>query len=302
MGHNHIHTHEHSHAVNVENLNSAFILGIILNSVFVVTEFLVGFIYNSAGLISDAGHNLSDVASLIIAMLAFRLAKIHPNKSYTYGYKKSTIHVSLINAIILIVAVCFIIYESVEKIINPVVISGKAIGITAGIGVIVNGLTAYLFLKDKDKDLNVKGAYLHMAADALVSVGVVISGIIINISGWYIIDSIIGLGISVIIIISTIDLLKDSVRLALDGVPKGIDSNEIVEHIKHIDNVEDVHHIHIWAISTTQNALTAHIKLKDLNYLEQTKKTIKEELVEHNISHSTLEFEKEMCNCNDCCE
>ena len=172
------HHHEHNHRIT--SLNKAFIIGIVLNISFVMVEFGVGFYYDSLGLLSDAGHNLGDVASLILAMLAFRLEKVHPNSRYTYGYKKSTILVSLLNAVILLVAVGIIIAESIDKLFHPVSVDGSAIAWTAGVGVVINALTAWLFMKDKDKDLNVKGAYLHMAADALVSVGVVVSGIIME--------------------------------------------------------------------------------------------------------------------------
>ena len=232
------HHHEHNHRVT--SLNKAFIIGIVLNISFVIVEFGVGFYYDSLGLLSDAGHNLGDVASLILAMLAFRLEKVHPNSRYTYGYKKSTILVSLLNAVILLVAVGIIIAESIDKLFHPVSVDGSAIAWTAGVGVVVNALTAWLFMKDKDKDLNVKGAYLHMAADALVSVGVVASGIIIMYTGWSIIDPIIGLGIAVIIIVSTWGLLHDSLRLSLDGVPVGIDTQQIQQLI-----VEPVSYTHL---------------------------------------------------------
>lgn len=301
VGHNHSHAphHHHHHSVNADSLNKAFILGIVLNALFVVVEFIIGFFADSIGLISDAGHNLSDVASLILAMLAFRLAKIHTNHKYTYGYKKMTIHVSLINAVILIVAVAFIIYESVHKLITPEVVEGKMISITAAIGVLVNGLTAWLFMKDKEKDLNVKGAYLHMAADALVSIGVVVSGIIIMLTNMYWIDGVIGLIVAAIIIYSTFDLLHDSVRLALDGVPEGISFDKIASGIKQIENVEDIHHIHIWAISTTENSLTAHVKINRPEELECVKHNIKHYLQDNNITHSTLEFEFKDSNCSE---
>lgn len=174
MAHSHEHHHEHVHELT--SLNKSFIIGITLNILFVLVEFGIGFYYDSLGLLSDAGHNLGDVASLVLAMLAFRLAKVHPNSRYTYGYKKSTVLVSLLNAVILLVAVGIIITESIEKLFHPVPVEGAAIAWTAGVGVVINAVTAWLFMKDKEKDLNVKGAYLHMAADTLVSVGVVIFG------------------------------------------------------------------------------------------------------------------------------
>ena len=293
------HHHEHNHRVT--SLNKAFIIGIVLNISFVIVEFGVGFYYDSLGLLSDAGHNLGDVASLILAMLAFRLEKVHPNSRYTY--KKSTILVSLLNAVILLVAVGIIIAESIDKLFHPVSVDGSAIAWTAGVGVVVNALTAWLFMKDKDKDLNVKGAYLHMAADALVSVGVVASGIIIMYTGWSIIDPIIGLGIAVIIIVSTWGLLHDSLRLSLDGVPVGIDTQQIQQLIVEQPGVESCHHLHIWAISTTETALTAHVVVDDIAKMEEIKHRIKEALEAAGIHHATLEIEGEEVTCStECCE
>jgi cobalt-zinc-cadmium efflux system protein len=231
------------------------------------------------------------------------LEKVHPNSRYTYGYKKSTILVSLLNAVILLVAVGIIIAESIDKLFHPVSVDGSAIAWTAGVGVVINALTAWLFMKDKDKDLNVKGAYLHMAADALVSVGVVVSGIIIMYTGWSIIDPIIGLGIAVIIIVSTWGLLHDSLRLSLDGVPVGIDTQQIQQLIVEQPGVESCHHLHIWAISTTETALTAHVVVDDIAKMEEIKHRIKEALEAAGIHHATLEIEGEEVTCStECCE
>lgn len=287
----HEHSHQHSHAINAESLNKAFIIGIVLNLAFVVIEFAAGFWFDSLALLSDAGHNLSDVVSLVLALLAFRLAKVKANERYTYGYKKSTILVSLLNAVILLVAVGAIVIESIHKLNNPAVVPGGAIAWVAGVGVLINAFTAFLFMKDKEKDLNVKGAYLHMAADALVSVGVLVAGIIISRTGWYIIDPIIGLIVAVVILISTWNLLHDSLRLTLDGVPTSIDSQKVVEAIRALPGVNDVHHIHIWAISTTENALTAHIVLKQPESMQEVKPLIRHRLEDFGIGHATLEFE-----------
>lgn len=285
------HSHQHSHAINAESLNKAFIIGIVLNLAFVVIEFAAGFWFDSLALLSDAGHNLSDVVSLVLALLAFRLAKVKANERYTYGYKKSTILVSLLNAVILLVAVGAIVIESIHKLSNPAVVPGGAIAWVAGVGVLINAFTAFLFMKDKEKDLNVKGAYLHMAADALVSVGVLVAGIVISRTGWYIIDPIIGLIVAVVILISTWNLLHDSLRLTLDGVPTSIDSQKVVEAIRVLPGVDDVHHIHIWAISTTENALTAHIVLKQPEGMQEVKHLIRHRLEDFGIGHATLEFE-----------
>ena len=287
----HKHSHQHSHAINAESLNKAFIIGIVLNLAFVVIEFAAGFWFDSLALLSDAGHNLSDVVSLVLALLAFRLAKVKANERYTYGYKKSTILVSLLNAVILLVAVGAIVIESIHKLSNPAVVPGGAIAWVAGVGVLINAFTAFLFMKDKEKDLNVKGAYLHMAADALVSVGVLVAGIVISRTGWYIIDPIIGLIVAVVILISTWNLLHDSLRLTLDGVPTSIDSQKVVEAIRALPGVDDVHHIHIWAISTTENALTAHIVLKQPESMQEVKHLIRHRLEDFGIGHATLEFE-----------
>ncbi len=296
----HEHSHHHNHTIT--SLNKAFIIGIVLNLGFVFVEFGAGFYFDSLALLSDAGHNLSDVISLVLALLAFRLAKVRANSKYTYGYKKSTVLVSLLNAVILLVAVGAILLESINKLRNPEPVPGGAIAWVAGIGVIINAFTAFLFLKDKDKDLNVKGAYLHMAADALVSVGVLVAGLIIRQTGWYIIDPIIGITVAIIILISTWNLLHDSIRLSLDGVPVGIDSEEIKKSISALPHVKEIHHMHIWAISTTENALTAHIVTDSLGDMEETKHLIKHTLEDENISHATLEFETETTCCDGHCE
>ncbi len=287
----HEHSHQHSHTINAKSLNKAFIIGIVLNLAFVIIEFAAGFWFDSLALLSDAGHNLSDVVSLVLALLAFRLAKVKANERYTYGYKKSTILVSLLNAVILLVAVGAIVIESIHKLSNPAVVPGGAIAWVAGVGVLINAFTAFLFMKDKEKDLNVKGAYLHMAADALVSVGVLVAGIVISRTGWYIIDPIIGLIVAVVILISTWNLLHDSLRLTLDGVPTSINSQQVVESIRALPGIDDVHHIHIWAISTTENALTAHIVLKQAEDMQEVKHLIRHRLEDFGIGHATLEFE-----------
>ena len=293
------HDHHDHRSLGITSLNKAFVIGIVLNAGFVVAEFIAGFWYNSLGLISDAGHNLGDVFSLVLAMLAFRLAKVSPTLRYTYGYKKSTILVSLLNAVILLVAVGFILGESIDKLFHPRPVDGDAVAWVAGVGVLVNALTAWLFVKDKEKDLNVKGAYLHMAADTLVSVGVVISGIIIMYTGWTIVDPIIGLVIAVIIVISTWGLLHDSLRLSLDGVPVGIDTEKIEQLILSQPGVVGCHHLHIWALSTTETALTVHIVLDEMNHMEEAKHLIRHVLEDAGIHHITLEFECEGATCDE---
>ena len=205
--------HDHHHHLPVDHLNRAFVLGIVLNLVFVCVEFGAGLWFDSVALISDAGHNLSDVVSLVLSLIAFRLARVKPTASYTYGYRKSTVLVSLLNACILLVAVGVILVESVRKLYDPQPVDGDSIAWVAGIGIVINAFTAWLFIRDKEKDLNVKGAYLHMAADTLVSVGVLVSGIVIRLTGWYAIDPVVGIAIALVILFSTSKLLHDSLRL-----------------------------------------------------------------------------------------
>ena len=293
-------THEHHHHDHtVTSLNKAFIWGIGLNVGFVVVEFAVGLCYGSMGLLSDAGHNLSDVASLLLAMLAFRLAQARATPKYTYGYKKSTVLISLLNSVILLIAVGVIVAESIGRMLHPEPVVGGAIAWTAGVGVAINGFTAWLFMKDKDRDLNVKGAYLHMAADALVSVGVLVSGLVISWTGWTVVDPIVGLAVAGVIVASVWSLTRDSLRLSLDGVPGGIDIAEIERKMEAVPGVRAVHHIHIWAISTAENALTAHVVLDSLSRMEEVKHALKELLGRSEIPHATLEFESVTERCCD---
>ncbi|MDL2320557.1 cation diffusion facilitator family transporter [Alistipes sp. OttesenSCG-928-B03] len=279
--------------------------GIALNLVFVAVEFIFGLVIDSVALMSDAGHNLSDVVSLALSLMAFRLAQQKPTARYTYGRKKSTVVVSLANACILLIAVGVIIWESIEKLQHPEPVQGGIIAWVAGVGILINAFTAWLFMRYRKNDLNVRGAFLHMAADALVSVGVLVSGIVIINTGWYVIDPIIGILIAVVILVSTWGLLRDSVRLSLDGVPLGMNTAEIAHSIKDSDErVKEVHHLHVWPLSTTENALTAHVVVDSTADTEALKHKIRERLKGEGIGHSTLEFElpgeKEREGCSDC--
>ena len=299
------HAHSHAHAEPLDHLNRAFLVGIVLNVAYVVVELAAGFFLNSVSLISDAGHNLSDVVSLVLALLAFKLARVKPNSKYTYGYKKSTVLVSLLNACILLVAVGVIVWESIGKLREPHPVEGGAIAWVAGVGIVINAFTAWLFMKDRKRDLNVKGAFLHMAADALVSLGVVVSGIVISATGWYVIDPIIGLVIAAVILVSTTPLLFDSLRLSLDGVPSGVVApEELRRRIMETEPaVHDIHHIHIWALSTTENALTAHVVIDSAEEEGRVKAAVKHDLAEMGITHSTLEFEYpggNACSAGEC--
>ena len=293
------HHHHHHHSAPSQSLNGIFILSIILNSLFVLIEAGVGLWQNSLSLLSDAGHNLSDVFSLLLVLIAFRLAKVQRNERFTFGYRKSTVLISLLNAVILLVAVGAIVIESIHKFSEPTEVNGIAVSWTAGVGILINGATALLLMRGQKSDLNVRGAFLHMAADTLVSVGVVISGIIIHYTGWTIIDPIVSLIIAAVILISTWELLSDSLRLAVDGIPDGVDLQEIEQLLVEEEHVKETHHIHVWAISTTETALTAHVVLDDLACWPEVSERLKHELSEHGIAHATLEPETSDCHCHD---
>src|ERR1700759_954806 len=307
--HDHDHSHgfghhHHDHTPKIENLNSAFIIGIILNSVFVLLEVVAGLWSHSLSLLTDAGHNLSDVAGLALALLAFKLSKVSSNREYTYGYKRSTIIVSFFNALVLFIAVGFIGYEAIMRFIHPETIAGGTMAWVAFAGIGINGFTAWLFVKDKDKDLNVKGAYLHMAVDAIVSFGVVVSGLIIYFTHLYWIDSVVSLIVAIVILRGTWSLLIDSLRLEMDGVPKEMDLEKIKQELMKAKGVVDVHHIHVWALSTTDNALTAHLVI-DQNFtssFDSIKHDLRHRLEHLSISHSTFEpeFADEKCLQVDC--
>lgn len=303
---NHIHNHDHehhNHDHSSSSLSTAFVVGTLLNLAFVIVEGIAGFMSNSMGLLSDAGHNLSDTVSLLLAWIAFYLAKKVANKRFTYGYTRSTILASLINASILLVAIGMIVVESIRKFSNPQPVNGDVVIWVAAIGIVVNFATAMLFMKDRKKDINVKGAFLHMAMDTLVSVGVVISGVAIKYTGWTVIDPIIGLVIAAVIFISTWNLLKESLRLSLDAVPESIDVDEIEKEILSVKNVSGIHHIHIWALGTSENAMTVHVSVDDVAESERVKTDIRDLLKKHGIAHATIETEPKDYVCTaECCE
>ena len=298
-------THRFHHAGSdgpVRSLNRAFVWGIALNVAFVAFEAAMGFLYDSVGLLSDAGHNLTDVAGLLLALAAFRLERVHAAPRYTYGYRKSTVLISLLNSLLLLLAVGVIVAEAIRRLIRPEPVEGGVIVWTAGAGIAVNGLTAWLFMKDKKRDLNVRGAFLHMVADALVSVGVLVSGLVIGWTGWTIVDPVVGLVVAGVIVGSVWSLLRDSLRLSLDGVPRGIDPGELTRRMLAAEGVLEVHHLHVWAISTTQNALTAHVVIASMAEAAAVKAALRERLAEAGVGHVTLEFETKEEGCCGCCD
>ncbi|HLK27586.1 MAG TPA: cation diffusion facilitator family transporter [Puia sp.] len=300
--HNHNHGHHHHHTVDIKQVNRAFVIGIVLNFLFVVIEVIVGLNIHSLSLLSDAGHNLGDVASLSMSLVALRLMKVKANERFTYGYKKTTILVALLNAAILLISIGAISYEAFHKLFAPEPLPGKTISIVAAIGIVINTITALLFFHNKESDLNIKSAFLHLLSDAIISAGIVIGGIIIFYTNLFWIDAVLSIVLAIVILISTWKLLKDSLRLSLDGVPENVDMNDIKTHINKINGVKDFHHIHVWALSTTENALTGHIvvaKETDMNSIERIKHDVKHELEHLNVKHATLEVEMENVPCEE---
>jgi cobalt-zinc-cadmium efflux system protein len=287
--------HHHSHAPQpITNLNKAFIIGIVLNLAYVMVQIGVGLHIKSLSLLSDAGHNFLDVAGLALSLLAYKLTKIKSIENYTYGYRKASILISLLNAVVLLISIGAIGYESFMRFFNPQPQAGLVISFVSAIGILINGVSALFFWRDKDKDINIKSAFLHLASDALVSLGLVIGGLIIHFTQFYWIDPVLSVLICLVIIASTWSLLRDSLRLSLDGVPENIDIKQIQNKILSLPHIADFHHIHVWAISTSQNALTAHLVVKDttdFNEIVEIKDKVKHELEHLNIQHCTIEID-----------
>jgi cobalt-zinc-cadmium efflux system protein len=259
-GHHHGHGHHHHHHHPAPDGSSrAFALAVGLNALFVVIEFAYGFIANSTALMADAGHNLSDVLGLLLAWGAAVLAKSAPNGRYTYGLRSSSILAALGNSLLLMVACGAIALEAVQRFSQPAPVAGTTVSIVAAIGVLVNGFSAWLFMAGSKDDLNVRGAYQHMAADAAISLGVVVSGLAIMYTGWTWLDPLVSLAIVLMILAGTWSLLRESVQLMMAAVPAGVDAERVSQFLVERPGVSEVHDMHIWAISTTENALTAHV-------------------------------------------
>lgn len=259
----HFHHGHHGHGSLPASLNVAYGVAMALNLCFVAAETAAGFLFDSTGLLSDAGHKLTDVFSLVIALVAFRLAKSPSDGRFTYGYRKTSVLMSFFNACLLLAAVCVIVAESIEKIGEPAEINGAAVSWTAGAGILVSGASAFVLMRSRSRDINTKAAFLHMAADALVSVGVVLSGIIISVTGLSVIDPVISLVIAAVILFNTVKLLSESVRMLIDAVPDGVDYDGIRKMIAGYPGVESVSDLRIWPVSVVETALTAHLEIAE---------------------------------------
>jgi cobalt-zinc-cadmium efflux system protein len=297
MAHHHDH-HDHSHGAShaghghaPDNFGFAFAAGVTLNTAFVIAELIFGYAANSLALISDAVHNFSDVIALLLAWGAVWLARKQPTEQHTYGYRRASILAALINAGLLLMAVGGIAVEAVNRIQVPAAVAGWTVVWVAALGIIVNGGTALLFMRGRHGDLNIRGAYLHMAADAGVSFGVVVAALVIMFTGWQWVDPAISLCIAAVVLVSGWGLARDSVNLALDGVPKGIGLAEVKDYLGQLDGVTEVHDLHVWAMSTNETALTAHLVRPD-GYDDTFLHHVCEELSHRfNIHHATLQIE-----------
>lgn len=287
----HDHTGHHHH--HPEGHGNAFRLAIVLNSIFIVVEFVFGIASNSTALMADAGHNLSDVLGLLLAWGATYIATKPPNKRFTYGLRGSTILAALGNAMLLLVACGGISWEAVQRFHEPPAVAGLTVMVVAGIGIAINGWSALLFMRGSSHDLNIRGAYLHMAADAAVSLGVVAAGAIILFTGWNWVDSAISLLIVATIVYSTWGLLRESIQLAVSAVPASIDASEVEAWLRQLPGVTDVHDLHIWGMSTTEAALTVHLAIPteypDDGFLDEAAQMLKSRF---KIQHCTLQVEK----------
>jgi cobalt-zinc-cadmium efflux system protein len=293
-------SNSHSHTITSPNeINRSFMIGIALNAAYVVVEIVFGWRNNSTSLLSDAAHNVGGISGLLLAFLAFRLQKIKPSKLFSYGFKKGSIVTSFINSILLAFAIGAIAWEGIHKIINPTPLSGSVVMWVALMGVVINFVSALVFKKNQKSDINIKAAYWHLLADALVSLGVVASGIIIHFTDWYALDGIAAIMIAVVVLFSTWRLFKDSAIAIMDGVPASVNSDEIKNHLLEVEGVLNIHHLHIWGMSTNENALTALILINDTKRLPEIKRSLKSELEEHHIKHSTLEFELSEEKCDE---
>lgn len=289
--HHHDHRHDHGHHHAPANFNRAFILGIVLNTGFVAIEAWYGWQINSLALLADAGHNLSDVAGLLLAWGAALAGRLQPDTRHTYGWRRASILAAFSNAVLLLVAMGSLAWEALGRLNSPEATQGWTIITVAAIGIVVNTATALLFLRGREHDLNVRGAFLHMAADALVSLGVVIGGALYLWQGWAWLDPVISLGIAAVIVAGSWSLLRQSLHLLFDGVPEGIDLTQLHAWLAARPGVARVDDLHVWAMSTTQVALTAHLVMPDGHpgddFLHETSEALH---AQFDIDHATLQI------------
>jgi cobalt-zinc-cadmium efflux system protein len=276
------------------NYSRAFAIGFVLNLGFVIVEACFGVWADSLALLADAGHNLSDVVGLLLAWAATYLVKRQPTRRRTYGWRRSSILAAMFNSVLLFVVVGGIAWESVLRLANPVPVLAKTMMVVAAVGIGINTVTALLFFHDRQKDLNIQAAFLHMAADAAVSAGVVVAGIVVLATGWFMVDPVVSLIIVGVILFSTWKLLLQSINLAMDAVPENIDTEAVRRYLVSLPGVIAVHDLHIWGLSTTETALTAHLVKPesegDDELMEEVRRNLRDRF---QIKHITLQWERE---------
>jgi len=301
----HTHAHDHGQVHAPADFGRAFAIGVLLNSAFVLVEAVFGVLSGSMALLADAGHNLSDVLGLLIAWGAAVMAARPANARFTYGYKASSMLAALANAGLLLIATGAILIETIDRLFEPEPVAGQTMIVVAGVGIFINGLTALLFARGRKSDINARGAFLHMAADTLVSLGVVVAGAVILATGLWWIDPAVSLVIVVVIGVGAWGLLKDSVKMALLAVPEGIDEGEVRAYLEGLRDVTAVHDLHIWAMSSTETALTAHLVIPGGHRGDAFLHEVTHEL-EHRfaIGHATVQVETgaHADHCIDCAE
>jgi len=298
------HHHGHSHSHSPSNYGRAFAIGIILNTIFIAVEIVYGFMSHSLALVADAGHNLGDVLGLFLAWGATALGRRAATERHSYGLQRSTVLAALANAVFLLVAVGAIAWEAIQRFSIPSSIAAQTVIWVAMAGIVINAGTAMMFLSGRKGDLNIRGAFLHMAADAVISAGVVAGGVIIMFTGWQWVDPALSLTLSAAIVYGAWKLLRDSLNLALDAVPEGIDVAAVRAYLLGLPAVMDAHHLHIWGLSTTEAALTVHLVLTDTQWSNELLHDINHELHEHfGIGHATIQFEpvSDVACCSENC-
>jgi cobalt-zinc-cadmium efflux system protein len=296
------HGHSHAHAIPTEGVSLRMGIAVALNLVFVLVEGSFGFLSNSVALIADAGHNLSDVLGLVCAWGALILSRRPPGAKFTYGLGRSSVLAALANAVLLLLACGAIAWEAASRLGSPPPVMGKTVMFVAAIGIAINGISAWMLHAGSHGDLNRRSAYLHMLSDAVVSAGVVVSGLLITLTGWSLLDPLVSLIIVAVILVSTWRLLRDSLTLSLDGVPASVNSSAVLSYLAHQRGVTDVHDLHIWALSTTSVALTAHLVVPEPEAEDALLAKLTPDLKRRfQIQHATLQIERDRCahGCED---
>ncbi|MFL5727881.1 MAG: cation diffusion facilitator family transporter [Cytophagaceae bacterium] len=295
-GHNHDHHHhDHGHSHVPAHFGLMFLVGIVLNIVFVAAEVIYGISSGSMALVADAVHNFGDVLSLIVAWVAFMLSSRKPTSTHTYGFRRTTILAALLNSFILLMSLGIIGWEAFMHLRHPAPVASDTIMAVAGIGILINGVVALMFFRDRKNDINIRSAFQHMAVDALISLGVVLGGLAIRFTSWYWIDPLISLIIVAIVLVSTWKLFMESFHFALDAVPRNIDYLAVKKYLAEIEGVEEVHDLHIWGVSTTETALTVHLFMPAGVPDDRFIFRLGDEIHHHfGIGHSTIQVENSL--------